>query len=277
MTKRLLLLAGTLALSLSACTPNNKPKGEQKLVGAVELYNQANYRSTHRGMRLLGQGNTNEAYSQVQSESGSYFAVTNVRALVVPVDFTDYPASATLKGEAGLKKDLQDAIFGSSDDVEWESLKSYYEKASFGTCHISGEVTPVYHTGVSAQAQGAKDTSKTRNWAMDIQNWVNTTLTDVDLSSYDANHDGFVDSLIMIYTAPMHLHGSDDDLFWAFQWSVGASAGTAAKPNVDHFFWASYKFFYENGYYDGSGKYHDWTDAQIASGQAKVDAHTLIH
>lgn len=281
MKKSILLFVTLSALALTAC---QKPGGTsekpvEKLVGDVSLYSRGQYSSTYYGLRTLGEGRTNETFTRVSDEEGTYFSQRDVKALVVPVDFTEYPATQTLKGEDGLKEDLRKAIFGTSEEVYWESLSSYYRKTSFGQCNITGAVTNTYHVGKRADSFGKKETSATKQFALAIQKWVEdgNAGEGINLKDFDANHDGFVDSLIMIYTAPMHMRGNDDDLFWAFQWQQGTGPGTAEKPNIDHFFWASYKFFYEDGYYDANGGYHDWTDQQIASGEARLDAHTLIH
>ena len=297
MKTRVLLLLGTLVLTLTGCTkqtpvtpsaseqestePSESSESseeikEEKLVGDVAMYDRERYLSTYRGMRMLGEGRANETFTKITTDKGSYFAQTNVAALAVPVDFTDYKIEDTLLGEEKYREVMQDAIFGSSDDMEWESLKSYYYKTSYGQCNITGAVTPTFHINAAATSFAKDNTAATKTWAMQIQEWVKT-LDGYNLADYDKNEDGFVDCLIMLYTPPQHMRGSDDDLFWAFQWSTGSTAGTPENPKVDHFFWASYRFFFENGHYDEAGTYHDWTDDEIRNGTAKPDSHTLIH
>lgn len=294
MKTRVLLLLGTLVLTLTGCTrptpvtpsaseqestqpsESSEEIKEEKLVGDVAMYDREAYFSTYRGMRMLGEGRANETFSKVTTDKGSYFAQTNVAALAVPVDFTDYKIEDTLLGEQRYREVMQDAIFGSSDDMEWESLKSYYFKTSYGQCNITGAVTPTFHVDAKATSFAKDNTAATKTWAMQIQEWVKT-LDGYNLADYDKNEDGFVDCLIMLYTPPQHMRGQDDELFWAFQWSTGSTAGTPENPKVDHFFWASYRFFYENGHYDEAGTYHDWTEDEIRNGTAKPDSHTLIH
>ena len=83
-----------------------------------------------------------------QARKGTYISDMprsgNARVLVVPVEFSDFPASGMLKGSEGAREDLRKAYFGESEDTQWESLKSYYEKSSYGKVNISGQVMPWY-------------------------------------------------------------------------------------------------------------------------------------
>lgn len=72
---------------------------------------------------------------------GSMPANGNARALVIPVEFTDY------KAPSGIKERLNTAFFGASGQTGWESLYSYYYKTSYGKLNISGMVTDVFNTG----------------------------------------------------------------------------------------------------------------------------------
>ena len=70
---------------------------------------QGEWSSTYRGLRLNGMGYDYEQYSKIIDMEAEkvYYAVTDVKALVVPVDFIDYPASAMPKGEAGTIEELE--------------------------------------------------------------------------------------------------------------------------------------------------------------------------
>ncbi len=275
MKKRSLLTLGVvLALStLTACGSSAKVSGD------IELFQQENYNSFYRSLRL-SQGYTAENYSRVSTDTGSYFAVTDVKAIVVAVDFTDYLGSDTLKGEAGFIDDCRKAVFGGEGETSYMSLSDYYASTSFGICNVNGIVVDqFYHTGMSTRQfadYGGKSTYATQQLCTDIHDWLINDLG-YDLSEYDANSDGYVDSLIMIYTAPYHAGNIDNSLYWAFCWSNSGAQYSLTEPGIYRFFWASYQFFYEAGYYDDDGTHYDWTDEQIASGEALMDTHTLIH
>lgn len=226
------------------------------------------------------------------------------RVLVVPVEFSDYPASGMLRGAEGAREDLRKAYFGDSEDTQWESLSSYYAKSSYGEVNISGQVMPWYRpvhrdsptqwyaTDEIVESFGTTDGDS--GIARLILSWIYEDYYMNDLwkevtddegnlytsrsnffKDYDGDGDGFIDVIQMVYSAPIqHL---DSDLFWAFR-----SADTSGNPNKNTpwpcaFIWVGYDFIYENGYYDNLGEYHEWTDAEIINGTAKIDAHTIIH
>ena len=41
------------------------------------------------------------------------------RGLVVPVEFSDFPASGMLRGAEGAREDLRKAYFGESEETQW--------------------------------------------------------------------------------------------------------------------------------------------------------------
>lgn len=282
MKKLLSLFLVVAATALTACTGNS---GGPKIKGDALLYDRENYLSTYRGLRLLGERYAGENFTFEVTNKGRYPVISNVKTLIVGVDFTDFPASGLPKGEEGTLKDLEKAILGKSEDTGWESLKSYYEKSSFGTCKIEGTVAPEwYHTNKSVTqfANAGTKNSQVKVLCKSVEDWARETFN-LDMREYDANNDGFIDSVIMIYSCEPHVRVDgrevDDDLYWAFCWSRDVSAASADRlnPTSYRFFWASYRTFFEDGYYDDNGKHKDWTDAEIASGKAKLDAHTLIH
>ena len=283
-TRILSVLLVGIATALTSCSNLPSIKGE------ALHYNQVNYRSNYKTLRMNGMGYTAENFSTKKGKGGTYNVVSDVKALVVGVDFTDYPASELPKGDEGTLDDLQKAIFGKSEETGWESLKSYYYKSSFGVCKIDGVVADQwYHTNVNVKGfangdatDGIKNENATQVLCKKVSNWAKDTLN-LDMSQFDANKDGFIDSVIMIYSAPPHVQVNgkavDDDLFWAFCWSRDADEKDANldDPAPYRFFWASYRTFFEDGYYGNDGQHHDWTDEEIKSGTAPLDAHTLIH
>lgn len=284
----LLLSVVCLSATVSSCSP----KADQYFKAS-----KFDYTSTYRDVRLNSY--TAESYSEVYNdEYDTAHVINNVRALVVPVDFTDAKAENLPKGAEGSLQDLKDVIFGEPEDTSWHSLASYYESSSLGTCKITGDVTDWYHLNVSIKQfangsafgpnnehNGQKSTYATQALSKAIQDDVKAQkgiFAGYDLADYDANKDGYVDSLIMIYSCSPHVRVAgqaiDDDLYWAFCWSrIGAWGQVGGREAISRYFWASYFTFYENGYTDDAGKYHDWTTQDIVNGDAELDAHTLIH
>lgn len=275
--KKTLLALATIGLvvSTSSCGP-------------AKVYRPAVYEwgSTYAKLRE-GQG-YHEPFSKVREKDSlgntrTGYKVTNVKALVCPIDFTDYPAddpNTAVNEEEALIQELNTAVFGEPEDTRWHSLRSYYEEASFGQCIIRGQVVPTFHTGVTASdlelgkkfgyeyKAGGFDGATHENASKRIANEVRNLYApggarygQLDLEDFDANNDGYIDSLILIYTRPERRQsGSSDEpnLYWAFRWTSGGVYREGQPPAASSFFWASRNFLYEGG-------------------AEKVDCHTLIH
>lgn len=259
--------------SSSSEEEDNKVKLEQ--VDPFTL--SANYRNA----RIKGQGYAGEQYTQVYNEDfKSTYVIQDVKALVVPVDFPDYPSSLYGNTEEDSRRLLDKVMFGGPDDMEWYSLSQYYKESSFGTCNISGVVAPWYHYAQNAKSLDKSKTSISKQIAVDLQDYyrkAENPIVDLDgneynLADFDANQDGFVDSIIMLYTAPITTTG---ELWWAFCWSVSGAFGKYTKDGhlegANRFFWASFNFLFEKG----NNQYY--TSEEIKNGTAKPDAHTMTH
>ena len=288
------LLAG-LSFSLLGCNGNKNPYKAENL----KRVDPTAYETTWRSMRINGSGYTAEQYSSiaVQKEDGTTgkkYAITDVKALVIPVDFTDYPAESMPLGAEGTREQLQTVMFGEEDDLEWYSLASYYKSSSFGQCNITGTVGDWYHTEMTSKAYKAKySTSTSQDGTAGSQAAANAIeemyhkkyqaakdngdeegMAKYDLTQYDANKDGYVDSLIMIYTAPITTTG---ELWWAFCWSVSGAWGkyNPTMEGMNRFFWASYWFFFDA--YLENYKVPKDLPGKIQRGEAQMDAHTMTH
>lgn len=190
------------------------------------------------------------------------------KILVVPVDFSDYRAESKLGGETQSQQDIYDTFFGASEDTGWESLKTYYEKASYGALTLEGEVTPWYHASYSttlfAQLTGSGDYADYYDptWTMldEVTNWAKNTL-EIDLSEYDTNSDGFIDGVWMVYSCPFDTSENGSDVYWAYTYSNydNEEAGDPKNPVGFKYCWASYSFIFDDPDY------------------ALPDAHTFIH
>ena len=90
----------------------------------------------------------------------------DVNILVVPVEFSDFPADeigkyyngertsnypsvakraneedwGTGRGRENAKEDIRKAFFGNSEETSWHSVRSYYEESSYSRLHFSGFV-----------------------------------------------------------------------------------------------------------------------------------------
>ncbi|MFA5283495.1 MAG: hypothetical protein WC366_03205 [Bacilli bacterium] len=234
---------------------------------------------------------------------------SNGRTLIIPVQFADFMGddlpSETREVDGG-RKDIYNVNFGEAEDTQWQSLKSYYYKSSYGKTDLTGAVTPWFTPysesndtpgepltakGLATEAPGYQGAARVLRQAY---SWLDKLAyaqvqkndgtyysTSAELfKDFDIDGNGLIDNIQLVYSChSLQKDGGgnpiDNTLFWAFRTSTGYKANKN-KPVASNYLWLSYYTFYENGYYTGN-VYHDYTDADIASGTAKLDAHTLIH
>ena len=281
-----LSILGVLFSSMMAISAVGCSGSKLKLVEVDPFSLSAN----HRNLRIKGMGYAGEQYTELEKWEKdpktnedvrkTTYAIRDVKALVVPVDFTDRPYTLFGNTETDSREMLKKVMFGGPEDTEWYSLSEYYKSSSFDQCHISGVVAPWFHTGVAASSISKDNTGYAKEVAIKIQDYYreHKLVDDLDgnkeynLADFDANQDGFIDSIIMLYTADITTTG---EVWWAFCWSVTGAYGKYSKDGsmegANRFFWASFNFLFEKG----QGKYH--TAEEIKNGTAKPDAHTMTH
>lgn len=136
-------------------------------------------------------------------------------ALVIPVQF-----SGDTITQAQLDK-LNKAFNGTSADTGWESVKTYYQKASYGKLNITFDVQPVCRMQYSSSYY-ENLTATDEQSGQDYKNGDNVILHEalakldsaIDFSKYDTNNDGCIDAVYLIYSAPVDY--SNDSFFWAY-------------------------------------------------------------
>lgn len=183
------------------------------------------------------------------------------KMLVIPVDFSDYPATALSGGSDQARTAIDKLFFGSTEETGWESVRTFYQKSSYGQLNIEGTVTPWYrasNTAVYYSALSYRSSSKdiTDKLAVEAVNWVQANCPEIDLSEYDTDGDGNIDSVWLVYSRG---YDTRTDLWWAYTtWNANEN-----QDNLDTFVaaysWASYDFIFKE------------------SGYRLPDAHTFIH
>ncbi len=178
-------------------------------------------------------------------------ATGEVKLLVFVIDFSD----ATL-ADSGVSLAMIDTAFnGATEETVYESLRSYYDKSSFGKLSLSADI----FTYRAPRTTGYYEDDYIEYYTdsdliYDMMLYYDNI---IDYSDYDANDDGFVDGVYVVYTAPVS-YESGSDLWWAYQ---------------DY-------YVYEGDVFDGvEPLYFCWsgTDFIREAGPGTVDAHTLIH
>lgn len=115
----------------------------------------------------------------------------NVRALVVVVDFADakYDTDRRLSDE-----EISSYLFG-TDNTEFypcESLTSYFDRASYGSLHMTGNVFHYTAKGTIASYEKTNDGYETL--VREVLSGLNDT---IDYTDYDSDGDGYIDALCL--------------------------------------------------------------------------------
>ncbi len=286
-------LALCSALSLTSCGGGktyNKLALSSQVIEYAQVFKARGYNSVPhtKQVEVTQDEEGNEVWS-------TYNEVTDIRLLVVPVEFTDYSADDLPAGRDGTLEAINTIMFGEAEDTEWQSLRSYYYSSSFGQCNISGSVAPWYQTGKTVKDFAASSTSAVFSLGQDLWRYYTSTDGKLELgqmlgyeegeegtlADFDANGDYYVDAVVLLYSCPDRVQDRfnnyiDNDLYWAWTSSGLGPSGTTKNSSFDRFFWTSIYTFYEGGTYQ-DGTWREWTAEEEANGTAKLDAHTLIH
>ena len=169
----------------------------------------------------------------------------NVNLLVIPVELTGFPMTEATRTR------IQKAYFGTEAETGWHSVASFYNAESNGRLSISGTVSPIYKASFGSSITEAQTTSLVTT----ATNWYKTNYSTQSGKEFDANSDGYIDGVVLIYSAPNNSNGNDN--LWAYcYWTTVAK--NLNSPVANTYFWASYDFMNE-------------------SANAAIDAHTYIH
>ncbi|MCD8204111.1 MAG: hypothetical protein LUB56_03220 [Coprobacillus sp.] len=213
-------------------------------------------------------------------------AVGDLNVLVIPVTIKGYEVNATEENRERIEK----AYFGSEKDTGWESVASYYYTSSYGQLNITGTVTEWYECGKSMTElyDGSDSSLGSVSLLRDAVNWAVTT-QGIDKTKYDTDNDGYMDAVMLIYSAPDFSHWDEykeyynnnmmdlfyeqfpeADLFWAF---------TYWDQRLDQrdFTWSGSNP-YPHGYCFISYDFMDEASSDSdRSNDIEIDAHTFIH
>lgn len=192
----------------------------------------------------------------------SLIAKGEIKVAVIPIWFMDSPLRAVDKVKT--RKMIDDAFFGSPKDIGWHSVKSYYEKESMGQLKISGK-TSYWFDYFGNSTDFYTRSSITDNVLKEATEWFFASNPNENRADYDADKDGYLDSVSFIYsTQDYYTLDLDSNNMWAYKSSITSPSANVGKPGLNVFFWASYDFL------KGS--------ANIRENNAlKFDTSTFIH
>lgn len=132
------------------------------------------------------------------------------KILVLPIAFTNYTAPFSMVS------DLEKVLFGTKEETGYHSLKTYYETSSYQQLSIDGDVLQPYTAPNKSTYYENQYNNGNEYVDYDLLelalNYHNST---IDYSQYDSDDDGYIDAIMMVYTAPVSFnYGSD--LWWAY-------------------------------------------------------------
>ena len=214
---------------------------------------------------------------------GTYAMPTrgDVKMLVIPVKFKE--TDQYIANYANVKEDINATFFGSNDRVGWRSVETFYEEESKGLINIIGKTSDWYDSGLSYK--DCYDSSVIAQLKADATKWFFDNNPSEDRKSYDADHDGRIDGLCLVYGSLDYrtgdLEGEGASNLWAMVRTIGNERPDVDKPVSCKFLWASYDNIYptkakalertEKSDYSEDDKYN--------SGPAylTLDTRTMIH
>lgn len=189
-------------------------------------------------------------------------SIGEVPFLIIPVVTPGDESKATSTNHDLINK----AFFGDSEDLNFESLHSYYYQSSFGKLDIKGGVTDYFYPSSVSSTYSTLNgyTATTINALPQLAlDWAKTTYN-LNLDDYDIDDDGYVDGIWLIY---LHDTDSNDtDRWWGYTSTNSSTNGTKTNPVANTFGWASLSFL--NDTFVGSYQ---------TLANASCDAHVLIH
>ena len=185
----------------------------------------------------------------------------NIDALVIPVQFK-YDTIT----QSQLNK-LNIAFNGTSEQTGWESVKTYYQKASYGKLNLSFDIQSVYQAKNTASyyeqykqtvTEGG-ETFEITGEKLILKEALAYYEPLIDLNKYDTNGDGAIDAVYLIYSAPVDYDYAE-------------------------FYWAYVAWYYGQEQYDGLDAYFylfagfDFMDEDVDKLDGmKINASTYIH
>ncbi len=185
-------------------------------------------------------------------------------ALVVPVQFSGDTITTTQL------ENLRKAFNGTETDTGWESVSSYYKKASYGKLDLTFDIQGVFETRYAVSyyeqlsADDPDEVAGAEALLLEVLEKLQSSLT---LEQYDQNGDECIDAVYLIYSAPVDYQGAD--FLWAY------TTWTDSENLYDGLFPYSY-LFAGLDFMDESTSRDQGSGADMIAG-LKINASTYIH
>ncbi len=181
----------------------------------------------------------------------------DAKLLVVPVQLKE----STYTWNGVMIDEIQKCFFGTTEQVGWESVSSYYKKSSYGKLNIQGTLAPTFTSNYTFSQLNAQEHPDRKI----VDEFEQSSAYNELRNEYDTNGDGYIDSVAFIYAEPIQVTSSDMR-WWAFVYTNDSMPISGKPAVVNQYMWASYYF---------CKKYHPYSNPH--GGKYDLDAHTYIH
>ena len=158
-----------------------------------------------------------------------------INGLVIPVDFEDCPALN---------------IYKTFTEVSYQSVSSYYYNSSYGQLDMHFDILPWFRLSKSSNYYEKMTTRSQSKYSGDVPGVsaiIDEALTaaakEYDLTKYDNDNDGYIDSLHIIYSHQVDY--DDGDFWWAYQYCTFENYKYDNKYSYFYVF-AGYNFLFDD-------------------------------
>lgn len=173
-----------------------------------------------------------------------------VTALVIPLYWQDQPEEATEEALSRLRATLGRVLDESGTVTDWTgeqesffSLSEYYDAASYGKYSVTSFVTDWYAAPFDfaglMEYESTQDSPNAQALMEGLYQWLMATYPNMDWSRFDADGDGFFDSVIIVNvgkssTDAVSMSGYAYAMFNSPGYT-GEGAGTQKRPVIKNF------------------------------------------
>lgn len=197
----------------------------------------------------------------------------DVPVLVIPIYYNDTEAS---KFNTNENLDLiEKCFFGNSNDLYFESLKSYYYKSSYGKLNFYGEVMPAFNpqTKINGLSFVNGALAIRSDSEQNFQRIIRESLSFIenlgyDLRDYDSNADGYIDALWFVSLSALNREYPSGS--WPHVNNFKNTTPDISTPTVNMFAWTPVETFM-NSFYSRRSNHSGLGQNHLG------DAHTIIH
>ena len=212
------------------------------------------------------------AYNNMFNVDNANYKTTN--ALIIPVWFTD--SNQYIADKEVVREDIEKAYLGTNEETGWRSVKTFYEEEGRGRYTLTGVVTDWFACNLPSSRFYSENRGSgyVESLVKSAVSWYKTKYGITSMKGFDADSNGYIDSVILIYGSPdcAAMSNAYAGNMWAYTtWICDEGTRSYSDPGPNAFFWASYDFMYGDGHSHAEGFY---------SGNTKfcnIDTHTYIH